>query len=72
MGKVNICRNPAKETMSAREAARILGCAPEGVRQRIKLGIWDFGECIPKEKTGNKADTYIIYKAKLYRHMGKE
>lgn len=60
-----------KEVLSARAAAEILGVAPEAVRQRIKLGIWKFGERIPKEKTGNKQDTYCIYPRKLYEHIGK-
>lgn len=60
-----------REVISAREAAQILGVAPEKVRQRIKLGIWKFGERIPKEKTGNKQDTYCVYARKLYEHIGK-
>ena len=61
-----------KETMSAKAAAGILGCDPQLVRQRIRLGIWTFGECIPKEKTGRKNDTFIIYRRKLERYIGKE
>lgn len=60
-----------KETMSAAEAARILGCSPEAVRQRIRLGIWKFGECIPGKKTGRKSDSFIVYRRKLYNHIGK-
>lgn len=60
-----------KEIMSASEAARILGCTAQAVRERIRLGIWDFGECIPKKKTKNKSDTFVIYRRKLYKHMGK-
>lgn len=62
-----------KNMISASEAARILGCSPQMVRERIKRGIWKFGEYIPKEKSGNGTKaTYCIYRSKLYRHMGKE
>lgn len=60
------------ETISAKEAGKILGCNPQAVRERIRLGIWTFGECIPKSKTGNKSDTFIIYRRKLYKHMGMD
>lgn len=59
-----------KEIMSAAEAARVLGCTPQAVRERIRLGIWNFGECIPKKMTKNKSDTFVIYRRKLYRHIG--
>ena len=64
---------PEKEMMSAAAAGRVLGCSAQMVRERIKRGIWKFGEYIPKEKSGNEVkDTYCIYKDKLYRHIGKE
>ena len=69
----NACRAPVeKELISAKEAARIIGCDPQALRQRIKLGIWKFGERIPKEKTGLKCDTYLISRRKLYRYLGIE
>lgn len=62
----------SREIMSAKEAADIIGCTPQAVRQRIRLGIWRFGECIPKEKTGNKQDSFVIYRRKLEKHLGKD
>ena len=59
-----------REIISASAAAAILGYAPEKVRQYIKAGIWKFGERVPKEKTGRKQDSYIIYTRKLYKHLG--
>lgn len=59
-----------KEVMSAKAAAQILGCTPQAVRERIRLGIWDFGECIPKNLTGRKSDSFVIYRRKLYKHIG--
>lgn len=61
-----------KETMGVPEAAKLLGCNPEAVRRRICLGIWKFGEVIPKEITGNENDSFIIYRRKLYKHLGIE
>lgn len=61
-----------KETMRVPEAAKLLGCNPEAVRRRIRLGIWKFGEVIPKEKTGNENDSFVIYRRKLYKHLGIE
>ena len=61
-----------KETMRVPEAAQLLGCSQQAVRERIRRGIWKFGEVIPKEKTGNEIDSFIIYKRKLYKHLGIE
>lgn len=64
---------PEKEILSANEAAKILGCSAQMVRERIKRGIWKFGECIPKSKSGNEfKNTYCIYRTKLYQHIGME
>ncbi len=61
-----------KETMRVPEAAQMLGCSQQAVRERIRRGIWTFGEVIPKEKTGNEIDSFIIHKRKLYKHLGIE
>lgn len=61
-----------KETISVPEAAKLLGCNPAAVRKRIRLGIWKFGEVIPKEVTGKKTDTFVVYKRKLYKQLGIE
>lgn len=42
-------------------------------RERIKAGIWKFGEVIPRSRSGNETkNTYCIYRSKLYKHIGKE
>ena len=61
---------PDKETMSAAAAARIIGCSPQMVRERIKRRIWTFGDHIPKEKTGKTQDSFIIFTKKLNRFLG--
>ena len=54
-----------KEVISAAEAARMIGCTPQMVRERIRIGEWTFGRRVPKEKTGRKCDSYEIYVRKL-------
>lgn len=61
-----------KETMRVPEVAQLLGCSQQAVRERIRRGIWKFGEVIPKEKTGNEIDSFVIYRRKLYKHLGIE
>lgn len=56
-----------KEIMRPPEVARILGVTPQFVRQHIRLGIWDFGECIPKSKRGKSTDEFIIYRSRFER-----
>ena len=58
-----------KPLISASEAAKIIGCTPQMVRDRIKSGVWKFGEFIPKNRTGNKRDTYLINRAKLMQYL---
>ena len=56
------------ELMTASEAARLLGCSPEKVRQHIRAGVWKFGVCIPKQK-GGKKDSFIIYRRQLMKTL---
>ena len=58
-----------KPLMSANEAARIIGCTGQMVRERIKRGIWTFGEVVPASKTGNKQDSYLINRKKLMKYL---
>ena len=58
-----------KPLISATEAAKIIGCAPQMVRERIKRGIWKFGEVVPASKTGNKQDSYLINRNKLMQYL---
>ena len=58
-----------KPLLSAQEAAKIIGCSPQMVRERIKRGIWTFGEVIPKSKSGNAQNSYLINRQKLMRYL---
>lgn len=58
-----------KEVISAKMASDILGISPQSVREHIKRGIWDFGQYIPGK---NGKGTYLIYRSKLMKFLGKE
>lgn len=60
-----------KACISAKAAGRVLGIPAVVVKQNIRLGIWDFGEIIPKEKTGKKKDRTLVYVAKLEALIGR-
>lgn len=58
------------QIMKVPEAARILGCSEQKVREHIRHGIWKFGECIPASKTGKKTDEFIIIREKFEKYIG--
>ena len=60
-----------REIISAAEAARILNCRPQKVRERIKAGRWTFGKAIPPAKPGGQI-TYDIYARRMYQFFGME
>lgn len=61
------------ERVSVKEAARLLGIAPQGVRECMKRGILDIGIVIPSYcgSENGKNNTYLIYRDKLNRVLGK-
>lgn len=60
-----------REIISASEAARILNCRPQKVRERIKAGRWTFGKAIPSSKPGGQM-TYDIYVRRMYQFFKME
>lgn len=58
------------ERISVKDAAAVLGCNPQAVRENMKSGRWDLGSVVPTGKTGRKY-TYYIYKEKLNKHIGR-
>lgn len=58
-----------KQILSAAQAAKVIGCNPQMVRERIKRNIWTFGRFISKEKTGNKLDSYEIVFSDLCKYL---
>jgi hypothetical protein len=61
-----------KDILTPPEVARILGCAPQKVREHIRRGIWTFGEAIPKKLIGKKKDEFNIYRSKFEAHIGRK
>lgn len=62
----------ASERVSLPEAARMLGCGPQVVREYMKAGLWDLGEVIPPNMRGKKTWAYYIYRDKLNKLLGRE
>lgn len=42
-----------KLLISASEAAKIIGCGAQKVREHLKHGVWTFGQYVPKEQSGS-------------------
>lgn len=61
-----------KQVLTAQEAARILGCTSQKVRERMRRGLWDLGRAIPPEETGKSTWTYEIMRHKLEAFQGEE
>lgn len=61
-----------KEVLNASEAARILGCKSQKVREMMRRGLWDLGEVISGEELGRERNEYVIWKWKLERLIGRE
>ncbi len=54
-----------REILNASETARVIGCAPQMVRERIKRGIWTFGSVVTAKQSGNMQNAYEINKRDL-------
>ena len=59
-----------REILSAAQAARVIGCAPQMVRERIKRGIWTFGSVVTAKQSGNVQSSYEIKKRDLADRLG--
>lgn len=58
-----------KETVTVKEAAAVLGIAPQGVRVQLQRGILPIGQAVPSV-TG-KGWRYLIFREKLNQYVGK-
>lgn len=59
------------EVTKVPQAALIIGCPQQKVRERMKRGIWDLGDYIPPSK-GRRIADYDIFKHKLEKFIGRE
>lgn len=59
-----------REITTAPQAARIIGCRPQKVRERMKRGMWDLGNYIPPGKDRRTAD-YDVLRWKLEKFIGR-
>ncbi len=61
-----------KSRVSVTAAAKEIGCAPQLVRIKMKAGEWDLGEVVkPGEINGKQFYSYLIFRPKLDRFLGK-
>ena len=60
-----------QDILNSSQAARVIGCGPQMVRERIKRGIWTFGSVVTRKESGNaQKNTYEINKHKLADFLG--
>lgn len=59
----------SKQILNATEAAKVIGCNPQKVRERLKRGMWKFGKAYPPDKDC-EVWRYEIPRAKLYSFLG--
>lgn len=54
-----------RDILNANQTARVMRCAPQMVRERIKRNIWTFGRAVTPEESGRKLTGYEINKREL-------
>lgn len=59
-----------REILNASETARVIGCGSQMVRERIKRGIWTFGNVVTAKQSGNRQASYEINKRALAEWLG--
>ena len=59
-----------QDILNSSQAARVIGCGPQMVRERIKRGIWTFGTVVTAKEAGNTQNSYEINKYQLAAHLG--
>lgn len=61
-----------KTILTVPETARILHCAEQKIRIRMRRKLWDLGNVISPKEAGKQAWTYEIYLHKLENFLGRE
>ena len=58
-----------KDILNAAQTAKVIGCSPQMVREKIRHNIWPFGNLIPAKQYNRKKDGYEINKYALARWL---
>ena len=58
-----------KDIINAKQAAKVIGCGPQMVRERIKRGIWTFGNVVTAKEAGRVQNSYEINIQRLADHL---
>lgn len=58
-----------KDILSARQAAKVIGCSAQKVRVRIERNIWKFGRVVHAKEAGREVNAYEIPKRSLARFL---
>lgn len=64
-----------RDVLNAVQAAKVIGCGPQKVRERIKRGIWTWGTVVTAKEAGNtKNNGYEINLQELadWLHISRE
>ena len=61
------------EMISVKDAARIIGCREQKVREKMKRGVWDIGTVMtPKQRGSGQTYAYNVFIGKLASLLGRE
>lgn len=59
-----------RDIINSTQAAKVIGCGPQMVRERIKRGIWTFGSVVTAKQSGRMQNAYEINITKLANFLG--
>ena len=63
-----------RDVLNAVQAAKVIGCGPQKVRERIKRGIWTWGRVVTAKEAGNLHNGYEVNLQELadWLHISRE
>lgn len=63
-----------RDVLNAVQAAKVIGCGPQKVRERIKRGIWTWGTVVTAKEAGNLNNGYEVNLQELadWLHISRE
>lgn len=59
-----------RDVLTAKQASRVLGCAPTKIKAYILSGKWDIGRVIKAKDLGQNKDVIEVYKYKMANVFG--